>query len=66
MLTGHITSHRCHLVFHGGDLVSLVTIEGIIFDQAVSCFSRTKIPLVFQSVLYLYFKNERVNRNGRN
>ncbi len=65
MLTGHITSQCCHLTFHGGDLVSLITFEGTILYQAVSCFSVQNLPLVFQSVLYLYFKNVRVNMNGK-
>ncbi len=47
------------LLFHGGDLVSLITFEGTIMHQAVSCVSGNYLPLVFQSVMYLYFKNER-------
>ncbi len=38
-LLGHITSQCCHLVFHGGDLVSLINFEGTILYQAVSCVS---------------------------
>ncbi len=55
------TSHHkiSILLFHGGDLVSLITFEGTILDQAVSCFSAKNLPLVFQSVIYLYFKNVR-------
>ncbi len=45
------------LLFHGGDLVSLVTFEGTILYQAVSCCHGKKLPLAFQSVVYLYFKN---------
>ncbi len=45
------------LLFYGGDLVSLITFEGTILYQAVSCFSGKTLPLVFQSVMYLYFKN---------
>ncbi len=58
-LTGHITSQSCHLVFYGGDLVSLINFEGTILYQDVSCFSGKTLPLVFQSVTYLYFKNVR-------
>ncbi len=47
------------LLFQCGDLVSLITFEGTILYQAVSCFSGKKLPLVFQSVMYLYFKKER-------
>ncbi len=47
------------LLFHGGDLVSLITFEGTILYQPVSCFSWKKVPLVIQSVMYLYFKNVR-------
>ncbi len=47
------------LLFHGGDLVSLITFEVTILYQAVSCFSGKKLSLVFQSVMYLYFKNVR-------
>ncbi len=47
------------LLFHSGDLVSLITFEGTIFDQAVSCFSGKNLPFVFQRVMYLYFKNVR-------
>ncbi len=36
ILTEHITSQSCLLLFHGGDLVSLITFEGIILYQAVS------------------------------
>ncbi len=47
------------LLFHGGDLVSLITFEGTILDQVVSCFSGKYLPLVFQSIMYLYFKKAR-------
>ncbi len=40
-------------------LVSLIIFEGTILHQPVSCFSGKKLPLVFQSVMYLYFKNVR-------
>ncbi len=53
-LTGHITSQNCHLAFYGGDLVSLITYEGTILYQAMSCFSWQNVPLVFQSVMHLY------------
>ncbi len=55
------TSHHkvAILLFHGGDLVRLITFEGTILYQAVSCFSGKKLPLVFQSDMYLYFKNLR-------
>ncbi len=55
------TSHHkvAILLFHGGGLVRLITLEGIILDQAVSCFSGKHLLLVFQSVMYLYFKNVR-------
>ncbi len=56
-LTGHITSQSCHLAFHGDDLDSLITFKGTILYQAVSCFNGKKLVLVFQSVMYLYFKN---------
>ncbi len=44
-------------------LVSLITFERTILYQAVSCFSGKTLPLAFQSVMYLYFKNVRVNMN---
>ncbi len=47
------------LLFQSGDLVSLITFEGTILHQAMSCFSGKHLPLVLQSVMYLYFKNER-------
>ncbi len=54
----NISHHKIAiLLFEGGDLVSLITFEGTILDQAVSCFNGKKLPLVFQSVMYLYFKN---------
>ncbi len=31
----------------------------------MSCFSGKHLPFVFQSVMYLYFKNETVNSNGK-
>ncbi len=46
-------------LFYGGDLVSLITVEGTILYQSVSCFSLKNVPLVFQSVVYIYFKNVR-------
>ncbi len=52
------TSHHkvAILLFHGYDLVSLITFEGTILYQAVSCFSGKYLPLVFQShILLLYF-----------
>ncbi len=45
------------LLFHGDDLVSLITFEETILYQVVSCFSGKKLSLVFQIVMYLYFKN---------
>ncbi len=54
-----ITSQSCHLVFNGGDLVSLITFEGTILYQAVSCFSREKVQLVFKNYMYVYRKNVR-------
>ncbi len=41
ILTGHITSYHIFaiLLFQGGDLVSLLTYEGTILYQSVSCFS---------------------------
>ncbi len=60
ILTGRITPQSCHLgFFYSGDLVSLITFEGTILYQAVSCFSGKNVPLAFQSVMYLYFKNAR-------
>ncbi len=59
MLTGHIPLQSCYFAFYGGDLVSLITFEGTILDQAMSCFSGRNLPLVFESVMYLYFKNVR-------
>ncbi len=59
ILTGHITSQSYHLAFHGGDLVSLITFEEPILDQAVYCFSGKNVALVFQSLVHLYFKNVR-------
>ncbi len=52
------TSHHkvAILLFHVGDLVSLITFEGTILYQAVSCFSGKKLSPVFESVMYLYFK----------
>ncbi len=32
ILTGHITPQNCHLAFHGGDLVSLITFKGTMLD----------------------------------
>ncbi len=55
--TYHIKS--CNLDFHGSDMVSLITFEGTILDQAVSCFGGKNLPLAFQSVMYLCFKNVR-------
>ncbi len=46
------------LFFRGGDLVSQITFEWTILHQAVSCFIGNYLPMVFQSVMYLYFKNE--------
>ncbi len=40
-------------------MVSLITFEGTILDQDVSCVRGKKLPLVFQSVMYLYFTNVR-------
>ncbi len=67
ILTGHTTSHHkvAILLLYGGDLVSLITFEGTILYQAVSCFRGKKLPLVFQSVMYLYFKNVQVKRNEK-
>ncbi len=52
------TSHHkvAILLFQGGDLVSLISFKGTILYQAVSCFHGKKLPLVFQSGMYLYFK----------
>ncbi len=57
ILTGHITSQSCHLAFYGDALISLITFEGTILYEAVSGFSGKNVPLVFQSVMYLYFTN---------
>ncbi len=54
------------LLFHGGDLVSLITFEATILYQAVSCFSGKNLPLTFQSVMYLYFKNVRGKYRWKN
>ncbi len=54
------------LLFHGGDLVSLITFKGTILYQAVSCFSGKKLQLAFQSVLYLNFKNVRGKYERKN
>ncbi len=51
---------------HGSDLVSLVTFEGTILYQAVSCCSGKHLPLTFQSDMYLYFKNVRVKYEWKN
>ncbi len=59
ILTGQLHHKIAILFFHGGDLVSLITFEGTILDQAVSCFSGKNLPLAFQSVMFLYFKNVR-------
>ncbi len=55
------TSHHnvAILLFRGSDLVNLITFEGTILYQAVSCFSGQNLPFAFQSVMYLYFKNVR-------
>ncbi len=53
ILTEHIKLQCCHLAFDGGDLVILITFEGTILVQAVSSFTGKKLPLVFQSVMYL-------------
>ncbi len=58
ILTGHTSHHKVAiLLFHGGDLVSLITFEGTILYQVLSCFSWKTLPQVFQSGMYLYFKN---------
>ncbi len=44
-------------------MVSLITFEGTILYQAVSCFSGKMLPLVFLNIMYLYFKNVKGNRN---
>ncbi len=41
------------LLFHGGDLVSLITFEGTILDQAVSCFGGKNYHWYFK-VLFTY------------
>ncbi len=58
-LTYYYTSHHnvAILLFHCGDLVSLITFEGTILYQTVSCFSEKDVPQAFQSVMYLYLKN---------
>ncbi len=55
------TSHHkvAILLFHGGDLVSLITFEWTILYQAVSCFSAKNVLLLFQSFIYLYLKKVR-------
>ncbi len=44
------------LLFHVGDLVSLLTFEGPVLYQAISCFKVKKLQLVFKSVMYLYLR----------
>ncbi len=58
-LTYYDTSHHnvAILPFHGFDLVSLITFEWTILYQVMSCVSGTNLPLAFESVMYLYFKN---------
>ncbi len=58
ILTGHITSHHtiAILLFYGGDLVSLITFEGTILYQDVSCFSEKNVRVVFEIVMYLYLR----------
>ncbi len=51
--------HKDAILLLYGDLVSLITFEGTILDQVMSCFSGKNVPLAFQSVIYLYFKNVR-------
>ncbi len=55
ILTGHITSqHKVTiLLFHGGDLVSLITFKGTILDQVVSCFSGKYLSLTGISKCYV-------------
>ncbi len=53
------TLHITKLASYGGDLVSLITFDRTILYQTVSCFSGINVPLVFQSVMHLYFKNVR-------
>ncbi len=67
-LTYYDTSHHnvAILIFHGGDLVSLITFKGTILYQSVSCFSGKRLPLVFQSVMYLYCKNVRGKYEWKN
>ncbi len=67
-LTYWDTSHHnvVILLFHGGDKVSLITFEQTILYQAVSCFSRKYLPLAFQSVKYLNFKNVRGKYERKN
>ncbi len=52
--------------FMVSDLVSLITFEGTILYQIVSCFSWKNLPLAFQSVMYLYFKNVRDKYEWKN
>ncbi len=68
ILTEHITSYHkvAILLFYGGDLVSLIAFQGTIFYPAWSCFSVKNLPLVFQSVMYLYCKTVRVKLERKN
>ncbi len=53
------------LLFHGGDLVSLITFEGTILYQAVSCFSE-KIDHWYFKVLCIYIlRMQGVHMNGK-
>ncbi len=67
-LTYYDTSHHnvVILLFLGGVLVSLITFEGTILNQAVSYFSGKNLPRAFQSVMYLYFKNVRSKYEWKN
>ncbi len=65
MLTRWIKIILPSCLFHDGYLVTLITFEGTILDEVVSCFSEKYLPLVFQSVMFLYFKIERGNRNAK-
>ncbi len=59
ILTRHSHHKVASMFFHGGDLVSLINFEGTVLHHAVSCFSGKHLPLVFESVMYLYCKNVR-------
>ncbi len=53
------------LLFHDGDLVSLITFEGTILYQVVSCFSGNIYHWYFKVLCFYILRMKGVNRNGQ-